>query len=80
MALNFRPHTPQCNTDGLHKGAPAVLASASETCLPLPRSMNKSRLALALLLVLVLLGVAAWYYRPQLDENLAPVVPQAQPV
>ncbi|MCP2937067.1 hypothetical protein NK983_30695, partial [Salmonella enterica subsp. enterica serovar Typhimurium] len=23
---------------------------------------------------------AAWYYRPQLDENLAPVVPQAQPV
>lgn len=42
--------------------------------------MNKSRLALALLLVLVLLGVVAWYYRPQLDENLAPVVPQAQPV
>lgn len=42
--------------------------------------MNKSRLALALLLVLVLLGVAAWYYRPQLDENLAPAVPQAQPV
>ncbi|HBH37946.1 MAG TPA: DUF3014 domain-containing protein [Curvibacter sp.] len=42
--------------------------------------MNKSRLVLALLLVLVLLGVAAWYYRPQLDDNLAPVVPQAQPV
>lgn len=42
--------------------------------------MNKSRLALALLLALVLLGVAAWYYRPQLDGNLAPVVPQAQPV
>ncbi|MCZ8252192.1 MAG: DUF3014 domain-containing protein [Hylemonella sp.] len=42
--------------------------------------MNKSRLALALLLVLVLLGAAAWYYRPQLDDNLAPVVPQAQPV
>lgn len=42
--------------------------------------MNKSRLVLALLLVLVLLGMAAWYYRPQLDDNLAPVVPQAQPV
>lgn len=42
--------------------------------------MNKSRLVLALLLVLVLLGAAAWYYRPQLDDNLAPVVPQAQPV
>ena len=42
--------------------------------------MNKSRLALALLLVLVLLGVAAWYYRPQLAEAPAPVVPQAQPV
>ena len=42
--------------------------------------MNKSRLALALLLVLVLLGVAAWYYRPQLAEAPAPVVPQTQPV
>lgn len=42
--------------------------------------MNKSRLALALLLVLMVLGVVAWYYRPQLDESLAPVVPQAQPV
>lgn len=42
--------------------------------------MNKSRLALALLLVLVLLGVAAWYYRPQLAEAPAPIVPQAQPV
>lgn len=42
--------------------------------------MNKSRLALALLLVLVLLGVAAWYYRPQLAEAPAPVPPQAQPV
>lgn len=41
----------------------------------------KSRLALALLLILVLLGVAVWYYRPQLAEAPAPVVlPQAQPV
>ena len=42
--------------------------------------MNKSRFALALLLVLVLLGVAAWYYRPQLAEAPAPVAPQTQPV
>lgn len=42
--------------------------------------MNKSRLALALLLILVLLGAAVWYFRPQLAEAPAPVLPQAQPV
>lgn len=42
--------------------------------------MNKSRLALALLLILVLLGAAVWYFRPQLADAPAPVLPQAQPV